>query len=79
MYGICYLYFLHDYCKVTAWLLGEKCMVIILIVYTKILLMIVWAAAVAQWVRPFVTQAEGWVFESQPLQVIKAQLANARQ
>ena len=54
-------------------------MVIILIVYTNILLMIVWAAAVAQWVRPFVTQAEGWVFESQPLQVIKAQLANARQ
>ena len=24
------------------------------------------AAAVAQWVRAFVPQAEGWVFESQP-------------
>ena len=41
-------------------------------------------AAVAQWVRAFAPQAEGWVFLSQPQQtqavkqVVKAALSNAR-
>ena len=28
-------------------------------------------AAAAQWVRAFASQAEGWVFESQPRQTVK--------
>ena len=28
------------------------------------------AAAVAQWVRPFARQTEGWVFEPQPRQIV---------
>ena len=29
---------------------------------------ICWITAVAQWARAFASQAEGWVFESQPRQ-----------
>ena len=37
-----------------------------------------WGAAVAQWVRSFVPQGEGRVFESQPRQVVTAPLPNAQ-
>ena len=37
---------------------------------TTVIIILIRTAAVAQWVRAFAPQAEGWMFESQPQQTI---------